>query len=88
MIDNIYEWLRGVGITKGQDKIIHFIAGFVIALVSSLIFGDEVGIIAGCLSAIAKEGYDYYDYGKFDFFDMFVTMLGAVIGVMAFGMVM
>jgi len=63
-----------------KDKLLHFGAGLIIALIVTLLSTPLIGVAVGALAGVAKEIYDYFDYGDFDFFDMFVTIIGAVIG--------
>lgn len=61
------------------DEKLHFRCGCIIALLLGLhdpLYGLSAGIVAG----VAKEVYDYCDYGLFDKYDMFYTWAGAVIG--------
>ena len=63
-----------------QDKKLHLLAGLAIAI----IFGWHnplIGLGAGFAAGIAKEVYDYLDYGGFDELDMLVTWLGATVGI-------
>lgn len=61
------------------DKLLHYIAGFLIAGIISLGTGDLVyGLIAGVTAGFFKEIIDYFRYGGGDFFDFFATALGAV----------
>lgn len=62
------------------DKKLHFRWGCIISLLIGLdnpLYGLSVGVTAG----IAKEVYDYYNYGLFDKYDMYYTWAGAVIGI-------
>ena len=62
-----------------QDKKLHLLAGLVIAI----IFGWQyplIGLGAGFMAGVAKEIYDYFDYGLFDKLDMYYTWAGAVLG--------
>ena len=63
------------------DKANHFIYGFAIFLISSLILGSILGLITVCLFAAGKEYYDYKSYGKFDLADMAMTIIPAMIMV-------
>lgn len=70
-----------------KDKILHFIAGYIITVIFSytaynleLEYHQGYGIIASLLIGISKELWDYYDYGKFDVWDLFSTLLGAFFG--------
>lgn len=63
------------------DKKLHLLAGLAIAI----IFGWQyplIGLLAGIIAGIAKEVYDYLDYGLFDKKDMLFTWLGATIGAL------
>jgi len=80
---------------KHADKICHIVAGFLIAaLVAAALYfsgfheyyavtGLVVGILAGCV----KEYLDYFNYGKFDFFDLFATVLGSAVGAVLFDLI-
>lgn len=61
------------------DKKLHLLAGLGIAI----IFGwhnPPIGLGAGFAAGIAKEVYDYLDYGGFDELDMFYTWAGSLLG--------
>ena len=62
-----------------QDKKLHLLAGLGIAI----IFGWQnplIGLGAGIIAGVAKEVYDYLDYGLFDKQDMFYTWAGSLLG--------
>lgn len=64
-----------------QDKKLHLLAG----LGMTIVFGWQnpiIGLFAGIIAGIAKEVYDYFDYGLFDKKDMLFTWLGATIGAL------
>lgn len=61
------------------DKKIHFLCGCLISLLIGL-YTPIYGLLAGVVAGVAKEVYDYYDYGLFDKYDMLATWAGAVIG--------
>jgi hypothetical protein len=68
---------------KNFDKYLHFIIGFTIALLTSLIepgFASSVGTLAGYL----KEEYDskHPDKHTYDGWDAYTTAAGAVVGQM------
>lgn len=88
MIDKFYSMMIKIGITKRQDKVLHFIAGFIVGGVT-IPFG-AYAIVAVVLVALAKEAYNEYSYigAGFDFFDFFVTCLGGVIGIMIVGVLL
>jgi len=72
-----------IPVSKGQDKICHFLIGATIAIIVTLLSEPLYGVIAGVVVGLIKELYDHYTYDLFDFFDLFATVAGAVIGVMA-----
>ena len=84
MIDFLYSLMDKVGITRGQDKVLHALAGFIVGAVSMYLFG-VYSIALVLLAGISKEAYDYYDYGKFDVFDLIATILGGWVGIMLIG---
>ena len=89
MIDYIYRLINRVGITHGQDKVLHFAIGFIVGIVLSLLVSPVVAVCTGALLAVGKELYDRYMTwsANFDFFDMFVTILGTFIGTMTYGFI-
>ena len=63
------------------DKKLHFIAGIIICVLVALIFKNPMyGLIASVVAGIAKEAWDYYDYGKPDFMDCLATWVGGIAG--------
>ncbi len=77
----------------GDDKQLHAIAGAVIGL-SGYAIHDMIqpearerskwlsGWLAGTGAGVAKELYDWYDYGRFSGKDLAVASAGAAIGAM------
>ena len=64
-----------------QDKILHAIAGIVVCFVISLIAKNPMyGLVGAVIAGIAKEAWDYYDYGKVDFLDCLATWIGGIAG--------
>lgn len=61
------------------DKKLHFLCGCIIALLIGL-YNPIYGLLAGMTAGVAKEVYDYYDYGLPDKYDMLATWAGAFIG--------
>ena len=62
-----------------QDKKLHLLAGLGIAI----IFGWQnpmIGLAAGFVAGVAKEVYDYLDYGLYDKQDMLYTWAGSLLG--------
>ena len=65
-----------------MDKIYHFVAGFLITAIIVFTVGPEIGLAAGITAGILKEGYDkFIKKTKFDFFDLYATIFGSVIGL-------
>lgn len=64
-----------------NDKIYHFIAGFILCVVFSII-NDPITGIGGAIGAgIMKECYDEYQKdGSFDAYDMIATWIGGAVG--------
>jgi len=63
------------------DKKLHFFAGVIVCMVVALIFKNPMfGLIASVTAGIAKEFYDWCDYGKLDLTDTLATWVGGVAG--------
>ena len=69
------------------DKKLHFIAGLCISVAAMLLYFYYYGTInvlpgigCGMVAGVAKEVYDYLDYGLFDKQDMFYTWAGSLLG--------
>jgi uncharacterized protein involved in cysteine biosynthesis len=69
-----------------RDKVYHFVAGLLIALIVGFIFGTTVGFMAAVVAGIGKEVFDHYKNKKepgtatVDVLDAVVTILGGVVG--------
>ena len=63
-----------------KDKVYHFCAGLLIAIIGSIVFTPIEGIGLAIIAGILKECYDHYTYGKFDIYDMLVTWVGGCVG--------
>ena len=61
------------------DKKLHLASGLAIAFVFG-VYNSWLGLGCGMAAGVAKEIYDYFDYGIFDKKDMLFTWLGAAIG--------
>lgn len=62
------------------DKVAHFLAGFVIALVVTLIIGmPDIGFGIAFVAGLAKERYDHEVHGKGSYLDWFATILGGAL---------
>ena len=68
-----------------RDKQLHFIAGFLVALVAgSLCSSLWVALLAAVVVGAAKEGYDALGYGTVDLWDFIWTVLGGLAYVAVF----
>ena len=65
--------------TIPHDKANHFIYGFVIFVLSNLIFNEWISLLIVCLFAFGKEIYDEWKYGGFDIYDAIYTIAPALI---------
>ena len=86
MIDYLYSLIAKVGITRGQDKVLHLLVGFALGLIGAISLDGLYVLLPVIIFAVGKEVRDYLDYGKFDFYDMFLTLVGGWLGVMIVGL--
>ena len=69
---------------KYLDKILHFLAGFFIAIVAVVVFrktSDPLlfGFIASIVGGLLKEVYDLIiKKSRFDLYDLFATVVGGI----------
>ena len=63
-----------------KDKLYHLIAGFLIAVIGSIILSPIEGIGLAIMAGVFKECYDQYTYDKFDIKDMVATWIGGACG--------
>lgn len=64
------------------DKKLHFHCGCIISLLIGL-YNPIYGLSAGIVAGVAKEVYDYYDYGGPDIKDFLATAVGSILGALA-----
>jgi uncharacterized membrane protein YeaQ/YmgE (transglycosylase-associated protein family) len=64
-----------------KDKLLHLIAGFVIALVGTMLFDKITGLGLAVIAGAFKEIYDYHNPKKHsvEFLDFIATVVGGVI---------
>ena len=62
----------------GNDKIKHFIVGFVLSIFG--IFWLPL-ILLGIIFAFGKENYDHKYGGTVDFYDLFATVIGSALAI-------
>ncbi len=72
------------------DKIYHLLGGFAVSIIGIVIavamgISPVVGFLLGVFAGIVKELWDEHKYGGGDFFDFFMTTLGALAGLFAYG---
>ena len=62
------------------DKLLHFIAGMLIAGVVGIIpcFANYALIVAA-VAGVAKEAYDQYSYGGWCWYDLLYTVIGGAV---------
>jgi uncharacterized protein involved in cysteine biosynthesis len=63
-----------------RDKVLHFVAGLVIAGIIGALSSPILGLTAGIFAGIAKEVVDYLRYGGPDPQDFYATLAGAILG--------
>lgn len=67
-----------------RDKVLHLIAGAVIALVVGLAVSPMIGLLTATLAGVAKEVWDSFGNGAVEAWDALATILGGALiyGVM------
>lgn len=63
------------------DKKLHILCGCIIAMLVGL-YNPLYGLYAGVVAGVAKEVYDYYDYGGPDIKDFLATAVGSILGTL------
>jgi hypothetical protein len=67
-----------------SDKKAHYLVGLLIGLIGAFIFGASYAFFLGAAAALGKELYDEKDYGGFDWYDLGITLLGTVSGLVIY----
>ena len=69
-----------------SDKVLHFVAGVLIAAFASYLFGAMTGLALGLAVGAGKELHDYLrpETNTPDVLDFIATVLGAVVGAAPF----
>lgn len=77
IMTTISKWLGGIS----SDKLLHFIAGAVIAAFFALVVPCTAGICAlfAAVAGVAKEAFDQYRYKGWDWLDLAYTIVGGGI---------
>lgn len=65
--------------TLPHDKANHAVYGFLIFVLANLFLNELPSFLIVVLAAFAKEFYDEYDYGGFDWIDLYCTIAPALI---------
>ena len=66
------------------DKQLHLLAGFGFAAAGGVI-SPVCGFCLAFLAGLAKELYDLWDYGQFDWRDLAATCCGGIAGALLMG---
>ena len=63
------------------DKLLHFIAGILVAMFFSLLFPitESFCFVFSIVAGIGKDLYDKLDYGRFDWWYVLATGLGGLL---------
>jgi uncharacterized protein YfiM (DUF2279 family) len=72
-------------IPTGYDKVLHFAAGFVFALIAYGVNGQSYlsGIVVATAAGVSKELYDWLIKRRyFDWLDLIATVAGGAIGML------
>lgn len=69
-----------------SDKVLHFIAGAVVSIFASYLFGAMTGFLIALAVGAGKELHDYMrpENNTPDVLDFIATVLGAVVGATQF----
>ena len=71
-----------------KDLLYHMIAGFVIAILVSIVLPVWIAFIIGCLAGLGKELYDkYIRHTFFDWKDLACTCFGSFWGAWVFAFI-
>lgn len=71
-----------------SDKVLHFIAGAIVSVFASYLFGAMTGFLIALAVGAGKELHDYMrqETNTPDMLDFVATVLGAVVGAAPFFM--
>ena len=73
-----------MSIRLARDKWLHVLAGVVLAILVSVFESPAAGLGVAISAGVLKESYDWFDYGRFDFMDMFATCIGGLVVFLMF----
>ena len=74
-----YEWFVGLIDKVRRNRLYHFIAGLIIAVVAALIFHIEWSIVPVIFIGFAKEFIDEWRANAFDWLDLLATVAGGLV---------
>jgi len=63
-------------LVKNVDKALHFLAGMMICLITSIFLTEWISFVLVCFAGLAKEIRDQIVYNGFDKYDLIVTVSG------------
>lgn len=73
-----------INIDISNDKMLHFLCGFLCALVVSAFSTPYLGFASAVLIGVAKEVYDFFKDGAFDSKDLLATLIGGSMAALYF----
>lgn len=81
-----YNFLTSIGITKHQDKVLHFAVGAIFTFVLAFLVPLIYAVLSGFLLGLIKEIVDRIRLGEgyFDLFDLMATSMGVFFGGFVF----
>lgn len=64
-----------------HDKLLHFIAGMLITALVAVVFARfaPLAVTVAVVAGFAKEAYDEWAYGGWDWKDLLATVMGGVV---------
>jgi len=65
-----------------MDKLLHFLAGYIIANITTYFYGWEIGVAMSIIAGALKELYDSTGRGEVDFWDFMYTIFGGVLNAL------
>jgi len=74
-----YDWFVGLLNKIRRDRLYHFIAGLIFAVIAALVFHIEWAIVPVFFIGFIKEFIDLWRDGNFDWIDLLATVLGGAI---------
>jgi hypothetical protein len=66
-----------------HDKVLHFLFGILIMLLTTIFFPVWVAFLSVCLAALLKEVRDHFAYAGFDWRDLVITVAGGLLALVS-----